>query len=370
MRDSALLISAGKIAAYGPRMALQAPEGAARIDAFGQYLVPGFIDLQLNGAFGWDFTESPAGIWPAAEKLPEFGVTAFLPTIISSPPERTAAAQEVLANSPSNFMGARPLGLHLEGPFLNVLKKGAHSAQHLREPDLTRASAWQIDQHVRMVTLAPELPGALELISVLTQRGLVAAAGHSMASSQIAEAGLKAGLRYGTHLFNAMAPLNHREPGISAALLAHPEAVVGLIADGIHLDPLVVDLVWRLVGSRRISLVSDAVAALGMPSGPFPLGEETVHAADGAVRLADGTLAGSTLSLDQALRNLMGYCGCRLNQALPSLTTTPARLLGLDHQIGMIEPGRSADLVLLDGQHQVMKTFVEGEPVYERETAV
>ena len=311
------------------------------------------------------FSADPAALWSAAARLPQYGITGFLPTIISSAPERIAAAQGAIMDLPRDFQGARPLGLHLEGPFLNPEKKGAHNAAWLRPPDDGLAADWSPDTGVRMVTLAPELPGALELIEKLAARGILVSAGHSIATHLQARAGLAAGVGYGTHLFNAMSGLHHREPGLAAALLAHPDAVVGLIADGIHVDPLIIDLVWRLVGSRRLNLVSDSISALGMPEGRHRLGDQEVMVKDNAVRLKDGTLAGSVLGLDQAVRNLMRFTGSRLRQVLASVTTTPARLLGLDGQYGLIEPGRPADLVLLDNSYRVVKTFVGGSLVFE-----
>jgi N-acetylglucosamine-6-phosphate deacetylase len=344
------------------------PPGAQIIDADGMILSPGFIDVQLNGAFGHGFTADPASIWPAAALLPRYGVTAFLPTLVTSPLETVAAAQAVLTpGPPTEFSGATPLGLHVESSFLNPMKKGAHNQAYLRYPDLAAVADWSPKEGVRLVTMAPELPGALEVISVLMERGVVVSAGHSNATFAEAQAGIEAGIRYGTHLFNAMPGLHHREPGLIGALLADSRVTLGLIPDGIHVHPAVVNLAWQALGSARLNLVTDATASLGMPAGRYRFGPQEVFVDEASARLADGTLAGSILSLDAALRNLMSFAGCSLEEALPTITSTPAELLGLSDQKGRLEPGLSADLVLLTRDLKVAMTIVDGKAVYTHE---
>ncbi|MBN1138582.1 MAG: N-acetylglucosamine-6-phosphate deacetylase [Anaerolineae bacterium] len=365
--EGAVLVEAGQIQAVGPAAEIPCPPGAATVDATGLILAPGFIDLQINGAFGHDFTADPASIWPVAARLPRYGVTAFLPTVITSPLETIAEAQAVVGcRSASIPPGARPLGLHVEGPFLNPDKKGAHNPAYLRDPDVDAADGWSPEKGVRMVTLAPELPGALDLVASLAERGVLVSAGHSAATLAQAQAGLAAGVRYGTHLFNAMPPLHHREPGLVGALLTDDRATTGLIADGIHSHPSMVALAWQALGSARLNLVTDAMAALGMPPGRHILADFEVWVDSTSARLADGTLAGSILSLDRALRNLLAYTGCTLKEALPAITTTPARLLGLAGTRGRIAPGYAADLVLLTPDLQVAATLVDGAEVYRR----
>ena len=361
----------GRIQAVGPAADIPCPPGAARLDAGGQALVPGLIDLQLNGGWGDDFTADPASIWRAAARLPRYGVTAFLPTIITAPKQTVVQARAALRQPPAGFRGAQPLGLHVEGPFLNPAKKGAHNPAHLRLPTLADAADWSPEKGVRLVTLAPELPGSLALIEALAARGVVVSAGHSLATAAQAQAGFAAGVRYGTHLFNAMPALHHREPGLAGALLADPRVTVGLIPDGLHVHPLLVELVWRATDGAadaerhgRLNLVTDAMAALGMPPGVYRLGAFEVTVDGQEARLADGTLAGSTLALDGALRNLLAFTGCTLAAALPSVTSTPAALLGLAGQKGAIAPGADADLALLGPDLQVATTLVGGHVVY------
>jgi N-acetylglucosamine-6-phosphate deacetylase len=338
------------------------------IDASGLVVTPGFIDLQFNGGFGHDFTDAPDTIWTVAAELPRYGVTAFLPTIITSPLDKVAAGQRVVtAGRPAGFRGAAPLGLHVEGPFLNVQKKGAHNPAYLRPPTLDAVRDWSPQTGVRLVTMAPELPGALDVVKALRARGVLVSAGHSMATYDQAIAGFDAGIRYGTHLFNAMPALAHRDPGLPGALLTDERPCVGVIPDGIHVHRAIVALAWKTLGPGRFSLVTDAMAALGMPPGTHRLGDYDVHVDATSARLADGTLAGSILSLDQGLRNLVAFTGCPIEAALATLTTTAARLLGLERQRGRVEPGHVADLVLLSSDLQVRMTIAAGEVVFRAE---
>lgn len=364
-----VLIEADRITRLEPAGQLECPPAAQVIEADGLIVAPGFIDLQLNGAFGYDFTADPGTIWAVAAQLPRYGVTSFLPTIITSPPETvTAARRTLLDQKPAGYQGATPLGLHLEGPFLNPAKKGAHNPAYLRSPDSDLIAEWSPEQGVSLVTLAPELPGALALIEQLMARGVVVSAGHSLATLPQAQAGFEAGMTYGTHLFNAMPPLGHREPGLVGALLDTPRWVAGLIPDGIHVHPAIIKLVWGAKGSAGLNLVSDGMAALGMPPGCYPLNDLEVIVSEIDSRLPDGTLAGSILPLDAALRNLIDFTGCSLSDALATMTTTPAALLGLSQQRGRVAPGLIADLVLLTPDLEPVMTIVAGKVVYAKAT--
>jgi N-acetylglucosamine-6-phosphate deacetylase len=366
VKGGAVLVKDGRIEAVGPRAAVPKPDGVRTIDAAGRLLVPGFIELQFNGGFGADFTDDPAAIWRVAEQLPRYGATAFLPTIITSPLEKIAAGQAVVTGKPpSGFRGARPLGLHVEGPFLNPGKKGAHNPKYLRAPDRSAVANWSPAAGIRLVTMAPELPGALDVIKDLSSRGVLVSTGHSNATYAEAVAGFDAGARYGTHLFNAMSALAHRDPGLPGALLTDPRPTVGFIADGVHTHRSVIKLAWQMLGPRRMNLVTDAMAALGMPAGRHLLGDFEVVVDATSARLADGTLAGSILSLDQALRNLVEVTGCALPDALATMTTTPARAIGADRERGRIERGYVADLVLLSPDLRVSATIAEGNVVFE-----
>jgi N-acetylglucosamine-6-phosphate deacetylase len=339
------------------------------LDASGLLVAPGFVDLQCNGALGVDLTSEPDRLGEVAAVLPRWGVTAWLPTVVTSTAAaRRGALRAVAAHDDPD--AATPLGLHLEGPFLAPERRGAHDPDLIVPPsrELVDREGWSRDGGVALVTLAPELPGAADLARTLVDRGVVVSAGHSSATAAQARAAIDAGVTWVTHLFNAMVGLHHREPGLAGVALADPRVRVGLIADGLHLDPTVVDLVARLLGDRLV-LVTDAVAALGLGAGALRLGslDVEVSAGDGGVRLPDGTRAGSTLSLDRAVRNLVAFAGVDLAAAVRAVTAAPAAVLGLDDR-GVVAPGAVGDLVLLTPGGEVVATVVGGRVVHDVRT--
>jgi N-acetylglucosamine-6-phosphate deacetylase len=359
-----LLVADGRIAAIAPDDGASA--GARQLDADQLLVAPGFIDLQLNGAMGFDFTTEPAAMWRVGEELARHGVTSFLATIISGPHGRIDAALQAWRSPPGAVPGAVPIGLHLEGPFLSPARAGAHPAEHLRPPDAAEAAGWSPEAGVRMVTLAPELPGALELASELAARGVVVAAGHSEATLDEARAAFDGGVRYVTHLWNAMPAIEQRRPGLAGAALADPRVTVGVIGDGLHVSPEILSITWR-AAADRFSLVSDAMAGLGMPPGTHQLGERDVTIDDRGARLADGTLAGSVAGLDAGLRCLATATGAGAAEILPALTSVPAHLLGLDDGRGEVRIGGRADLVFLTLELEVAATLVAGEVAWAAE---
>jgi N-acetylglucosamine-6-phosphate deacetylase len=360
-----LLLRDERIAAVGAEAdEARGLAGVRQLEGDGLLAAPGFIDLQVNGAAGVDLTSDPGGLWAVGQGLTRYGVTAFLPTIISAPLETVEVARRILlAGPPPGYSGAAAPGLHLEGPFLSPERRGVHDPAHLARPDPSRAAGWSPSGGVRLVTLAPELPGAPDLIRALAGRGIVVSAGHSAASLDEASAGIEAGVRYATHLFNGMRELDHREPGVIAALLLDDRVIVGLIPDGVHLHPSIVRLVWRLVGAGRLSAVTDAIASLGMPPGLYPLGGGTVEVDETRAHV-DGRLAGSVLSLDQAVRNLVAFTGSSVSDAIGTVTRVPARLLGMERERGSLSVGCAADVVLLDDELAVAFTIVGGRIVH------
>jgi N-acetylglucosamine-6-phosphate deacetylase len=337
---------------------------AKMLDADGLLLSPGFIELQLNGAGGHDLTTSPERLWDVAAALPRYGVTAFLATVVSPAPDVVAELMATLrAGPPPEFLGARPIGIHVEGPVIHPKRRGAHPVDLLRLPNQQATGTWTRTNGVRMVTLAPELPGALELVRKLRGAGIVVSAGHSTASFEEGVAGIAAGITYATHLFNAMAPLEHRAPGIVGALLGDERVTIGLIVDGVHLHPAVVDLVWRVAGSSRVSVVSDATAALGMPPGRYRLGRAVLEV-DSTSAYSEGRLAGGIAPLDACLRNLLGFTGAPLLDVIRTVTLVPARLLGEGRRLGSLAAGASASLVALTSELEVVATIVDGRVTY------
>src|SRR5690554_1196009 len=367
--DALLVIRQGRIHYAGPRRERELPADLPLIDGHGWGVSPGLIDLQFNGAYGHDFTRDPSSLLAVARRLPETGVTAFLPTFITSPIDsyieklnRVRIAQQ--AQSQRGETGARILGAHVEGPFLNPAKKGAHRQEWFIDPTLEALEQLQPLEAVRLLTLAPERAHGLQAVRWLSERGVVVSIGHSAAGPQETCAAVEAGAALATHLYNAMRPMDHRDPGLVGALLVNDTIRCGLIVDGVHVHPLMVRLAYRLLGPERIALVTDAMAAMGMPSGESLIGDQTVYVDETSARLADGTLAGSILRLDQAVRNMVAFSGCSPAQALQMATSTPAAVLGLEGEMGRLAPGCPADLAIWDSSLHLQATFMDGRPVY------
>jgi len=359
----------GSVAIDGKRIAAVAQRptdpSIRTLDAHGCSVLPGFIDLQVNGALGVDLTSQPTRVGDVAEYLVQCGVTSFMPTVISSSAATATAAITAMGGwSHEGRPAARSLGVHLEGPFLNPAKAGAHPPHRLRPPSVDEARHWHRDAGVAMVTLAPELPNALDVIEELVAHGVTVCAGHTEADDHELGAAIGVGLRGVTHLFNAMTPMSARNPGPAGATLADPALIAGLIVDGLHVDRAMVRLAWRALGPGRVALVSDAVAALGMGFGAFCIGDTDVVVDETGVRTARGVLAGSVLRLDEAVRNLMAFTGCSLAEASMSASATPARL-AQRADIGRLLPGFAADLVLLDEATNVVATVVDGCVVFD-----
>ncbi|MBM3469981.1 MAG: N-acetylglucosamine-6-phosphate deacetylase [Armatimonadetes bacterium] len=329
-------------------------------------VAPGFVDLQINGAAGCDFLRpSEAGLAAAHAYLLATGTVAYLPTLISAPEAQLREALSFFAArmDAGGVRGApRILGVHLEGPFLSPERPGAHRSEHLRPPSVEWIGRLVDDFRglIRIVTLAPELDGALEVIRYLNSQGIVAAIGHTNATFDEAMAAFDAGARLATHLFNAMPPYHHREPGVVGAALADGRVTCSVVADLVHVHPAVLAQVAVLKGWERTALVTDAIAAAGADQAGMTLGDQTVTVADGAPRLAGGKLAGSILRMDRAVRNMAEAIGA-WDQAARMASTTPARLLGLEQ--GDLRAGLRADLAVLSKGRAVGALIVGGRVV-------
>ena len=289
------------------------------------------IDLQVNGAGGIDLTTDPERVWEVGAILPRFGVSAFLPTLVSpSWPIVDRARAAFSSGPPGGYDGATVLGWHVEGPFLAPARAGAHHPAGLLAPDTQAVRDWSPATGVRVATLAPELPGALDVVEALVANGVVVSAGHSAATFDEARAGFDAGIRMVTHLFNAMAPLDHREPGLPGAALADERVTVAVLPDGLHVHPALVAIVRRAVGPERLAIVSDAIEALGMPPGRHRLAGRDVIVDESSARLEDGVLAGCIIGLEEGVANLARFTRSSLEEARLAATVVPARLLGLE----------------------------------------
>jgi N-acetylglucosamine-6-phosphate deacetylase len=322
--------------------------------------VPGFIDVQINGFDGVDFTTAEPGDYEhVAGRLAATGVTGFQPTLIALPPADYLAALERLGAT--SIRSARLLGMHLEGPFLSPVRSGAHDPANMLEPDLALTRRFLEAGPVTHMTIAPELPGALELIDLLVSAGVTVALGHTDADAATAHVAFDRGARSVTHIFGAQRPWQHRDPGISGAALVRDDVYLTAIVDGIHLAPETVQLTVRSAGERFV-LITDAIAAAGQPDGEYLLGDRTVILRDGACRLADGTLAGSSLTMDRAVRNLIDL-GFSPGRAITAATAAPAALAGRP-ELGILAAGTPADVCVLDDSFRVVQTLVAGEETF------
>jgi N-acetylglucosamine-6-phosphate deacetylase len=320
------------------------------------WAVPGFVDLQVNGFHGVDFLNAGAeDIVRAGHALARTGVVAYQPTLITGPRATTLhAAEEFARAGPTS--GARVIGIHLEGPFLSPHRAGTHPLNYLQDPDWRFLEPIMAAGPVTMVTLAPELPGATALISRLAAAGVVVSLGHSDATAAQAASGFDAGARAVTHLFNAMRPFSHRNPGIVGTALSRSDVYLGVIADGVHVAPEALLTVWR-AGASRTYVVTDAIAAAGMGPGQWRLGEVEVDVEAGTARRKDGTLAGSVGMMDESFRHLVAL-GVPLVDSVAMTSLNARRLMGLTD--GNLTPGTAADVVVLDDGYRVSDVFIDG----------
>ena len=373
-----LLVEDGFIVEVTSRAQRAVPAGSREVDFAGGILAPGFIDLHIHGGAGHDVMEAGADALAAVERLlAQHGVSSYFPTTVTAPLDATLSALERLADaveaakktaskgaapdrgSGNGDLRARPLGIHLEGPFISHCRRGVHPPEDLLAPTLAAFERfWQAARgHIRVLTIAPELPGAIEVIKEAAKRGVCVSLGHSDAQIDAARAGMAAGARHSTHTFNAMRPLGHRDPGILGEVLTDSRLSADIIADGIHVDPAVVQLFLKAKGPEGAVLITDATAATGMPDGHYRLGSLDVEVKDGMV-MNGGNLAGSVLTMDLAVRNVMKFAQWDLQQAVRLATLNPARVAGSDG--GWLKAGAPADLVVLTAQGDVKKTIVHG----------
>jgi N-acetylglucosamine-6-phosphate deacetylase len=374
-----LFVEDGRISAVSSRAEREIPQNATLIDFNRDFpdaiLAPGFVDIHMHGGAGLDVMRASHAELPRLNKfLTTHGVTGYFPTTVAAPLDQTCAALERIAEAIEAAQGshaihgedvqALPLGIHLEGPFLSHKRRGVHPPENLVEPTLEIFDRlWQAARgHVRMMTIAPELPGAIEVIAEAARRQVCVSIGHSDAVMEISRAAVRAGARHATHTFNAMRPLDHREPGILGEALTSEQLSADIIADGIHVAPEVVKLFLRAKGIERAVLITDATAAAGMPDGTYQLGPIQVEVKNGRCTIAgelDGKLAGSVLTMDRAVRNVTQFSHWSLQDAIGAATLNAARAAGLAHH-GQLTPGAEANIVVLNPDGNVRRTIVRG----------
>jgi N-acetylglucosamine-6-phosphate deacetylase len=376
IQNPLVFVEGGVITDLASRSAREIPANTALIDFADAVITPGFVDIHMHGGAGLDVMQASEAEMPHLGRfLAQHGVTGHFPTTVAAPIDVTCAALERIANaieageSAANGNGgsdntpqARPLGIHLEGPFLSHARRGVHAPENLALPTVALFERlWQAARgHVRMLTIAPELPGAPEVIAEAARRKVLVSIGHSDADLNAAQAGVRAGARHATHTFNAMRPLDHREPGILAEVLTDPNVTADIIVDGIHVAPSVVRLFLKAKGIEGSVLITDATAAAGMPEGRYQLGTMMVDVKNGMCTI-DGKLAGSVLTMDRAVRNVMEFGSWSLRHAVRAATLNPARAAGLADHYGALASGAEASFVVLSLAGDVRKTIVRGK---------
>lgn len=367
--DAVIVIQGSKISAVGQRGSVDLPRGVREINASGKTVVPGFVDVHIHGAGGHDVME---GTREALEiitaTVAAHGTTSMVATTVTASEKETRDSVAGIAHfihSASQYaareLSAEILGIHFEGPFISPARRGVHPAKWIVPP--SRELLAQLLEEARgtaqILTLAPELPGALDLISAARQGGLVVSLGHTDATYEQAQAAIEAGASHAAHVFNAMRPFSHRGTGVIGAVLTSPKVSAELIADGVHVDDAAMRMLVELKTPERVILVSDGISATGMPDGKYQLGMFEVKVSGGVARNAEGKLAGSTLTLDRALRNMVAL-GVPLASALRMVTANPVRQIGLGTRKGVLAPGADADLVFLDDKLEVSGVMTRG----------
>lgn len=369
IRDAVVLVEGGRITAIGKRGEVAVPADAKHVDTHGTTLVPGFVDVHVHGAGGYDVMEgTPEALNTIATTLARGGTTSFLATTVTAAPDELCHSAEGIAryigaqSQQDGSMGpqAEILGIHFEGPFISPARRGVHPEQWISPPSpaLLARMLKAAGGKARILTLAPEAKGGMDLVDAVCKAGVIAALGHTDATYEQAMEAIAHGARHAAHVFNAMRPFSHRETGVLGAVLTSPQVTAELIADGVHVDAAAMKLLLQSK-SGGVVLVSDGTAATGMPDGKYRLGNFDVQVTGGVVRNAEGKLAGSALTLDRALRNIVAL-GVQLDEAVRMLTLYPARLLGLEARKGVLAPGADADLVLLDADLKITRVITRG----------
>jgi N-acetylglucosamine-6-phosphate deacetylase len=369
--DAGILIRDDVIEAIGPRSALSLPAGGTEIPATEKTAIPGFIDIHIHGAGGRDVMEATSdALSTITKKVAEFGTTSLLATTVTAGPDDTCRASAgisvyITQQHASSESRAEVLGIHFEGPFISKMRRGVHPVEWIQSPSAELLSRFleAAAGNARLITIAPEVLGAAPCIEAARTAGLVVSVGHTDANYEQTRFAIAHGARSATHTYNAMRPFTHRDPGVIGAVLTSPEINAELIADGVHVEEGAMKLLLQAKGYERVILVSDGLSATGMPDGKYMLGGFEVTVTNGVCRNAAGILAGSTLTLDRALRNSVNL-GVPLPDAVRMLTLNPASLLGIEFKKGSLRVGADADILLLDQALRVTNVWARGLPVH------
>ena len=371
LEDRIIIIEKGKIIAMTDKKEdLTILKNVKIIEAQNKFIVPGYIDIHVHGGGGSDVMDGEyEAIKQVATTHSRFGTTAFLPTTMTMTKDKIIKSLKSIHEARLKGTGtAEILGIHLEGPYINPEKKGAQ-----KEEDIKKVSVEEFLEFnqasgnlIRLVTIAPEMPGAVDFIRWLHQQGIIVSVGHSNATYKQVQEGIQAGLSHVTHTFNAMRGLHHREPGVVGAALSSPKLIVEMIADGIHLHPIVLKILTQIKESEKLVLITDAMRATGFKEGTYDLGGQEVIVTQGQAKLKNGTLAGSVLTMDKAVKNLVTKVGISLLNAVQMASYNPAKCLGIDDKKGSLELYKDADIVILNKNLETELTMVAGKVVYRR----
>ena len=366
IRDAVVLIEDGKIRSVGTQADTPVPAGAQTKSFGANVLAPGYLDIHIHGAAGYDVMQADnTGMTRIQTMLARHGVTSYCPTTVTAPLDPTLRALERLAkaieSSTPQKNQAQPIGIHIEGPFLSEARRGVHPPADLVEPSIELFERfWEASRgHIRVMTIAAELNGAPELINFAVQRGVVCSLGHSDATTDPTRDAIAAGARHATHTFNAMRPLDHRDPGVLGVVLDDDRVSADIIADGVHVDPTMVELFLKAKGPERAVLITDAISATGMADGTYQLGSFMVEV-KGETCCYQGKLAGSVLTMDRAVRNVMSFASWDLAAAVNLATRNPARVIGSSATKGVLAPASDADIVVLSPSGEVLQTICRG----------
>lgn len=369
--DAGILIRDGVIEAVGPRNGMSLPTDGTEVHANERTAAPGFVDIHIHGAGGHDVMEATGEALDAVtRKVAEFGTTSLLATTVTAGPDQICRAAEgislyITQQHVAKGSRAEVLGIHFEGPFISKVRPGVHPVGWIQSPsaDLLERFLQAAEGNGRLITIAPEVLGAIPCMEAARKAGLIVSVGHTDANYEQTRLAIAHGARSATHTYNAMRPFTHRDPGVIGAVLTSPEVNAELIADGVHVEEAAMKLLLQAKGYERVVLVSDGLSATGMPDGKYVLGDFEITVTNGVCRNAAGILAGSTLTLDRALRNTVNL-GVPLASAVRMLTLNPASLLGIEYKKGALRVGADADVLLLDQSLHVTDVWARGRPVH------